>query len=80
MRRRAADYRRKVRRRFSIWIWVFLGLFSVAGCVFIFLQHNYQDHDQDHTEQPVLVRAYRDTDNGRIRFAITRTIVDVESC
>ncbi|GJU54317.1 hypothetical protein Tco_1228031 [Tanacetum coccineum] len=72
--------KRKVRRRFSIWIWVSFRLFSVAGCVFIFLQHNYQDHDREHSEQPVLVRAYRDTDNGRIRFAITRTTVDVESC
>ncbi|XP_071686612.1 hexosyltransferase GAUT11-like [Rutidosis leptorrhynchoides] len=56
MRRRAADYRRRVRRRLSIWIWVFLGLFSVAGFIFIFLQHNYQDQDpnQRHHHQPVL--------------------------
>nr|GEU86931.1 probable galacturonosyltransferase 11 [Tanacetum cinerariifolium] len=69
--------KRKVRRRFSIWIWLSFGLFSVAGCVFIFLQHNFQDHDREHTEQPVLVRA--DTDNGRIRFAITGTTVEVEA-
>ncbi|KAI3736882.1 hypothetical protein L2E82_26869 [Cichorium intybus] len=46
MRRRAADYRRRVRRKIPIWIWVFLGLFSVAGFVLIVLQHNYQDQDR----------------------------------
>ncbi|KAK6123138.1 hypothetical protein DH2020_043134 [Rehmannia glutinosa] len=52
MRRRATDFRRPVRRRFSWWIWVLLFLFSIAGFVLFVVQHNH--HDEDHVEQPVL--------------------------
>lgn len=51
MRRRPADYRRPVRRRFSYWIWALLGLFSVAGLVLFMVQHNYHE---DRVEQPTL--------------------------
>lgn len=50
MRRRAADYRRPVRRRLSCWIWSLLGIFTIAGFV-LFVVH----HHQDHVEQPILV-------------------------
>ncbi|KAK6123165.1 hypothetical protein DH2020_043093 [Rehmannia glutinosa] len=55
MRRRATDFRRPVRRRFSWWIWVLLFLFSIAGFVLFVIQHNH--HDEDHVEQPVLFDA-----------------------
>ncbi|XP_059642140.1 hexosyltransferase GAUT11-like [Cornus florida] len=51
MRRRAADYRRPVRRRFSYWIWVLLGLFAFAGFALFVVHHNHQ-HD-DRIEQPI---------------------------
>ncbi|KAM7479804.1 hypothetical protein LguiA_028017 [Lonicera macranthoides] len=43
MRRRAADYRRPVRRRYSCWIWALLGLFSIAAFL-LFVFHHRQDH------------------------------------
>ncbi|KAL2482294.1 putative galacturonosyltransferase 11 [Forsythia ovata] len=52
MRRRAADYRRPVRRRLSCWIWALLVIFSVAGFALFVLHHNH--HQEDHVEQPVL--------------------------
>ncbi|TQD74402.1 hypothetical protein C1H46_040069 [Malus baccata] len=51
MRRRAAEYRRPVRRRFSNWIWALFGLFSVAGLVLLVVNHNQHE---DRVEQPVL--------------------------
>ncbi|KAL3824716.1 hypothetical protein ACJIZ3_020745 [Penstemon smallii] len=52
MRRRAADYRRPVRRRFSCWIWSLVLLFLIAGFALFVVQHNH--HNEDHVEQPVL--------------------------
>lgn len=52
MRRRAAEYRRPVRRRFSYWIWALFGLFSVAILVLLVVNHNQHE---DRVEQPVLV-------------------------
>ncbi|XP_010260875.1 PREDICTED: probable galacturonosyltransferase 11 [Nelumbo nucifera] len=49
MRRRATDYRRPVRRRFSSWIWGLLGLFLVAALV-LFVVHHHHDY---RVEQPV---------------------------
>lgn len=43
MRRRAAEYRRPVRRRFSYWIWGLLGLFSIAALVMFVIHHNHED-------------------------------------
>lgn len=51
MRRRAADFRRPVRRRISNWIWALLGLFLFAGIFLFVVQHN---HNQDHVPQPTL--------------------------
>lgn len=56
MRRRATDFRRPVRRRFSWWIWVLLLSFLIAGFVLFVVQHNYSDEDQ--VEQPVMVSNY----------------------
>ncbi|KAI4343998.1 hypothetical protein L6164_011276 [Bauhinia variegata] len=53
MGRRAAEYRRPVRRRFSYWIRVLLGLSCIAGLVLFVVHHN---HDEDRVEQPVLER------------------------
>ncbi|KAJ0104497.1 hypothetical protein Patl1_18943 [Pistacia atlantica] len=47
MRRRAADYRRPVRRRFSDWIWVLLGLFLFVGLVLFVLHHNQHEDRGD---------------------------------
>lgn len=46
MRRRAADYRRPVRRKYWCWIWALLGLFLVAGLLLFVVQHN-QNEDRD---------------------------------
>ncbi|KAL6497339.1 Hexosyltransferase gaut11 [Orobanche gracilis] len=51
MRRRAAEFRRPVRRRFSCWIWALLLLFAIAGFILFGIQHNHQT--VDHMEQPV---------------------------
>ncbi|KAM1186615.1 hypothetical protein ACFX2G_016077 [Malus domestica] len=56
MRRRAAEYRRPVRRRFSYWIWALFGLFSVASLVLLVVNHNQHE---DRVEQPVLERNTR---------------------
>ncbi|XVE56770.1 hypothetical protein DITRI_Ditri04bG0037600 [Diplodiscus trichospermus] len=50
MRRRAADYRRPVRRRFSQWIYALLGMFVVAVLILFVVQHN---HHEDRVEHPV---------------------------
>ncbi|KAF8399660.1 hypothetical protein HHK36_015530 [Tetracentron sinense] len=51
MRRRAAEYRRPVRRRFSSWIWGLLGLFLAAALVLFIVHH----HHEDRVEQSILV-------------------------
>ncbi|KAL3637910.1 Hexosyltransferase gaut11 [Castilleja foliolosa] len=52
MRRRATDFRRPVRRRFSCWIWALFFLFSIAVLILFVVQHNNQYEDR--VEQPVL--------------------------
>ncbi|KAJ4962025.1 hypothetical protein NE237_021935 [Protea cynaroides] len=44
MRRRAAEYRRPVRRKLSYWIWALFGLFSVAALVLFVVHHNQQEY------------------------------------
>ncbi|KAK4768133.1 hypothetical protein SAY87_003274 [Trapa incisa] len=41
MRRRAADYRRPVRRMLWCWIWSVLGLFCLGGLILFVIQHNH---------------------------------------
>ncbi|KAF7806287.1 putative galacturonosyltransferase 11 [Senna tora] len=48
MRRRAAEYRRPVRRRFSYWIWLLLALFCIAGLVLFVVQHNHDEDQRTH--------------------------------
>ncbi|KAF7838554.1 putative galacturonosyltransferase 11 [Senna tora] len=48
MRRRAAEYRRPVRRRFSHWISLLLALFSIAALVLFVVQHNHHEDRVDH--------------------------------
>ncbi|XP_023764281.1 hexosyltransferase GAUT11 [Lactuca sativa] len=57
MRRRAADYRRPVRRKFSVWIWVLLGLLCIAGFIFLFFLQNQEFKDR--VEQPILDKKSR---------------------
>ncbi|KAM7279295.1 hypothetical protein ACFE04_006429 [Oxalis oulophora] len=58
MRRRATEFRRPVRRRFSNWICLVLfALFCVVG-LFLFLLHHNQD-DEDHGEQLVVDKSAR---------------------
>jgi alpha-1,4-galacturonosyltransferase len=45
-----------VRRKPSFWIWVLLGLFSIAGLVLFVVHHNQRE---DRVEQPVVVRVQR---------------------
>ncbi|XP_028753801.1 probable galacturonosyltransferase 11 [Neltuma alba] len=65
MRRRAAEYRRPVRRRFSYWIWVLLSLFCIAGLVLFVVQHN---HEEDQVEYPVQERY------ARVGYVTKRTL------
>ncbi|GAB2270166.1 Hexosyltransferase gaut11 [Dionaea muscipula] len=50
MRRRAADYRRPVRRRISYWIWALLGVFCFAVLLLFTVHHN---HNQDQVAQQI---------------------------
>ncbi|XP_012080425.1 hexosyltransferase GAUT11 isoform X2 [Jatropha curcas] len=50
MRRRAADYRRPVRRRLSLWIWALLGMFLIAGLILFVFHHH---HHEDQIKQPI---------------------------
>ncbi|KAK2983912.1 hypothetical protein RJ640_000931 [Escallonia rubra] len=77
MRRRAADYRRPVRKRFSCWIWALLGLFCIAGFVLFVVQHNH--HHEDRVEQPTLERSARDVQLRHERFNFTKEISSVTS-
>ncbi|XP_074316475.1 hexosyltransferase GAUT11-like [Silene latifolia] len=51
MRRRAADYRRPVRKRIPKWIWILFLLFCFVGLLLFVVQHNY---DQYHVRLPTL--------------------------
>nr|XP_043635638.1 hexosyltransferase GAUT11 [Erigeron canadensis] len=78
MRRKAADYRRRVRRPLSLWIWVFIGFFSVAGFILILLQHNYHYHDPiDH--HPLMERNVRSVQVNRNKLNLTMEIASANS-
>ncbi|KAL2340687.1 hypothetical protein Fmac_008627 [Flemingia macrophylla] len=53
MRRRAAEFRRPVRRRFSHWIWLLLAAFSLAAFVLFLVQHS---HRNDRVLHPLMER------------------------
>ncbi|XP_060204914.1 hexosyltransferase GAUT11-like [Lycium barbarum] len=79
MRRRAADYRRPVRRRVSCWIWSLLALFSIAGFVLFVFHHHHNDH-LDHVEQPILERESRNEQVVREqRMNLTQEMLSVNS-
>jgi alpha-1,4-galacturonosyltransferase len=78
MRRRAADFRRPVRKRFSCWIWAFLGLFSIAGFVLLVFHHHH--HDQDRVEpQPVVERNARNVQVTHKQLNFTEDLVSATS-
>ncbi|KAK4735478.1 hypothetical protein R3W88_009739 [Solanum pinnatisectum] len=77
MRRRAADYRRPVRRRLSCWIWSLLGIFSIVGFV-LFVVHHHHDHE-DHVEQPVSERESRNEQVVHERMNLTQEMLSVNS-
>lgn len=77
MRRRAADYRRPVRRSFSCWIWTLLGIFSIAGFVlFVLLQLN---ESEDHVEQQIFDRHPRNDEIAHEHLNITQEISNARS-
>ncbi|MED6132691.1 Hexosyltransferase gaut11 [Stylosanthes scabra] len=76
MRRRAADFRRPVRRRFSYWIWVLLALSSVLGLVLFVLHHN-QNEDRD--EYHLLERNARLEHFAKESLNFTEEILSVKS-
>ncbi|XP_057737131.1 hexosyltransferase GAUT11-like isoform X1 [Arachis stenosperma] len=49
-RRAAAEFRRRVRRRFSYWIWFLFAAFSLAALLLFVVQHN---HRQDQFQLPL---------------------------
>ncbi|KAI3761272.1 hypothetical protein L1987_51684 [Smallanthus sonchifolius] len=53
--------RRPVRRRFSVWIWVVLGLFCIVGFTLLVVKQNQEYHDQP--EHPIL-----DRNGGSLQF------------
>lgn len=69
MRRRAADFRRPVRRNLSCWIWSsLLGLFCVAGFI-LFTVHHFQDNDnKDLIQQPTLEKKNVEVIHERLNF------------
>ncbi|OVA16920.1 Glycosyl transferase [Macleaya cordata] len=73
MRRRAAEFRRPVRRRFSYWIWGLLGLFSVAALVMFVVHHNHEDR----IEQPIRVKSDEQFHHEGLNF--TEEILSVTS-
>lgn len=77
MRRRAADFRRPVRRRFSCWIWTLLGLFSIAGFILFIVQHFH--HHEDRVEKPLLERNARNIEVSHERLNFTEEILSANS-
>ncbi|BAT79818.1 galacturonosyltransferase 11 [Vigna angularis] len=75
MRRRAADFRRPVRRRFAYWIWLLLGAFSLAGLVLFFLQHHHRDY---RVHSPFLERNAK-VENSAKRLNFTEEILSATS-
>lgn len=76
MRRRAADFRRPVRRKLSYWIWALLASFSVAGLVLFVIQHNQR---QDRVEQPVMDKHVGFKQVSRVGLNFTEEILSASS-
>ncbi|XP_022135389.1 probable galacturonosyltransferase 11 [Momordica charantia] len=76
MRRRPADFRRPVRRRFSHWIWALFGLFTIVGLVLFVVHHNQRE---DRVEQPVLERNSRIEQVAHDRLNFTEEISSATS-
>ncbi|PON46438.1 Galacturonosyltransferase [Parasponia andersonii] len=76
MRRRAADHRRPVGRRFPYWIWDLLGLFSIAGLILFVVHHN---QNEDRVEQPILEKNARIQQNAREDLNFTQEILSATS-
>ncbi|CAM8924135.1 unnamed protein product [Rhodiola kirilowii] len=72
MRRRAAEFRRPARRRFSNWIWILLIVFSAAGLVLFVLHHN-QDEDRVHQTSQVDDEAIEQVSKSRNASEETQT-------
>ncbi|KAJ8752342.1 hypothetical protein K2173_003978 [Erythroxylum novogranatense] len=76
MRRRAAEFRRPVRRRFSQWIWPLLGMFLIAGFVLFVFHHNQQE---DHVQRPLVETNSRIKSVKGDKFNFTKEILSVSS-
>ncbi|PIA63243.1 hypothetical protein AQUCO_00200928v1 [Aquilegia coerulea] len=75
MRRRAAEYRRPVRRRLSNWIWALFGLFSVAALVLFVVLHNHQEQ----IETPIIVKSAEVENFPHEKSNFTQEILSVTS-
>ncbi|KAK6921034.1 Glycosyl transferase, family 8 [Dillenia turbinata] len=76
MGRRAAEFRRPVRRRISHWICVLLGVFLIAGLVLFVVHHN---HSEDRDEQPDLEDDFRNEEVAQKKVNFTEEIVSAGS-
>ncbi|CAL0307170.1 unnamed protein product [Lupinus luteus] len=76
MRRRAAEFRRPVRRRVSYWIWLFIVLFSILALSFFILQNR---HSNDPDDFPSLEHNARVEHFARESLNFTEEITSVKS-
>ncbi|KAF5188985.1 Hexosyltransferase, partial [Thalictrum thalictroides] len=75
MRRRAAEYRRPVRRRLFNWIWALLGLFSIAALVLFVVLHNHQEQ----IKSPIIVKSPEVENFHHEKSNFTQEILSVTS-
>lgn len=79
MRRRAADFRRPVRRNLSCWISSLLGLFCVAGFILFTIQHFHAIEHKDPIRQPTLDKINRNVEVTHERLNFTEDIQSANS-
>ncbi|GAB2220918.1 hypothetical protein Droror1_Dr00012077 [Drosera rotundifolia] len=75
MRRRAAEYRRPVRRRISYWIWALLGVFCFVGFVLFVVHHN---HDRDRVAKPMMEKDEK-TESTAVHLNFTEEMLSASS-
>ncbi|RHN74249.1 putative polygalacturonate 4-alpha-galacturonosyltransferase [Medicago truncatula] len=76
MGRRAAEFRRPIRRKLSYGICFLLGAFSVVGLVMVFVQHNYH---QDRVQHTLMERNTKDEHFPKDRLNFTEEILSATS-
>ncbi|XP_043702027.1 hexosyltransferase GAUT11-like [Telopea speciosissima] len=76
MRRRAAEYRRPVRRKLSYWIWGLFGFFSLAALALFVVHHNHHEY---RFENPIQEKNERIGLDQRESLNYTEEILNVKS-